>query len=104
MTSQSKYIFMLLTFLTGCAPGTYLPLLSLFLTERLHAAPFEVGLYFTAQAVLGIVISQLLARFSDGRLSRVRLVQTGAFFGLLAALALFLSGITGFCSARLPYA
>ncbi len=88
MTSQSKYIFMLLTFLTGCAPGTYLPLLSLFLTERLHAAPFEVGLYFTAQAVLGIVISQLLARFSDGRLSRVRLVQTGAFFGLLAALAL----------------
>ena len=86
MTRQSKYIFMLLTFLTGCAPGTYLPLLSLFLTEKLQASPFEVGLYFTMQAVLGIVISQVLARLSDGRLSRVRLVQSGAFFGILAAL------------------
>ena len=88
MTRQSKYIFMLLTFLTGCAPGTYLPLLSLFLTEKLQASPFEVGLYFTMQAVLGIVISQVLARLSDGRLSRVRLVQSGAFFGILAALAM----------------
>ncbi len=88
MTRQSKYIFMLLTFLAGCAPGTYLPLLSLFLTEKLHASPFEVGLYFTMQAVLGIVVSQVLARLSDGRLSRVRLVQSGAFFGILAALGM----------------
>lgn len=58
-------LFLLVTFCVSIAAAMQSPTLSLFLTDELKANPMQVGIFFTANAVLGIVVSFMLARRSD---------------------------------------
>lgn len=84
---HSRFIvFMLLTYLAASALATYLPVMSLFLTNEIHATTNQVGIYFTVLSIVGIVVSQFIAKLSDGSWSRRYLIVAAAIFGFLAAM------------------
>ena len=66
--------FMLVAFMVGVAGALQMPTLSLFLSREVNAAPFWVGLFYTVNAVAGIAISFALAKRSDSRGDRRRLI------------------------------
>lgn len=66
--------FLLIVFLSGIAGALQAPTLSLFLTTGVKVRPLWVGLFYTANAVAGILVSFLLAKRSDTRGDRRRLI------------------------------
>lgn len=68
-------MFLLVTFFVSIAAALQSPTLSLFLSNELQASPFEVGLFFTVNALVGIVVSFLLARRSDRKGDRRNLLM-----------------------------
>lgn len=63
-----------------------LPIMSLYLLNEVHADRDELGNFFTVAAISGIVITQIIARFSDSRLSRRDLMILGYSAGAMMAL------------------
>ena len=57
--------FMVTSFMIGVAGALQAPTLSLFLTREVQARPFWVGLFFTLNAIAGIVVSMMVAKRSD---------------------------------------
>ncbi|MBW7981466.1 MFS transporter [Enterobacillus tribolii] len=66
--------FLLVAFLYGIAGALQTPTLSLFLTTEVKVRPLWVGLFFTVNAVVGIVVSFLLAKRSDRQGDRRKLI------------------------------
>ncbi len=66
--------FMAVAFMVGVAGALQAPTLSLFLTREVKVSPFWVGLFYTVNATAGIVISLLLAKRSDKRGDRRKLI------------------------------
>ena len=66
--------FMAVTFMLGIAGALQAPTLSLFLSREVGVRPFWVGLFYTVNAVAGIVISLLMAKRSDNRGDRRSLI------------------------------
>ncbi|BDH45166.1 sugar efflux transporter SetB [Salmonella enterica subsp. enterica serovar Choleraesuis] len=78
--------FLVVAFLTGIAGALHTPTLSLFLTDIIHVRPTLVGLFFTGSAILGIIISQLLAVLSDRRGDRRQMIFFCCLLGVLGYL------------------
>ncbi|QII39645.1 MFS transporter [Rouxiella badensis] len=74
--------FLLVSFLTGIAGALQAPTLSLFLTNEVKVRPLWVGLFYTVNALGGVVISFLLANYSDKKGDRRKLL----FFCTLMAI------------------
>ncbi|MCL6408949.1 MFS transporter, partial [Dickeya dadantii] len=66
--------FLVIAFLTGTAGALQLPTLSLFLSSEVQVRPFLVGMFYTGSAVIGIVVSQMLATRSDRQGDRKSLI------------------------------
>lgn len=75
--------FLVIAFLTGIAGALQLPTLSLFLLTEVKVNPLMVGLYYTGSAVIGIVVSQVLATRSDKQGDRKRLILHCCILGAL---------------------
>lgn len=67
--------FMLVAFMMGVAGALQAPTLSLFLSREVGVPPFWVGLFYTVNAIAGIVVSLALARRSDSRGDRRKLIM-----------------------------
>jgi SET family sugar efflux transporter-like MFS transporter len=67
--------FMLVAFMMGVAGALQAPTLSLFLSREVGAPPFWVGLFYTVNAIAGILVSLALAKRSDSRGDRRRLIM-----------------------------
>ena len=67
--------FMLVAFMMGIAGALQAPTLSLFLSREVGAQPFWVGLFYTVNAIAGIVVSLALAKRSDSQGDRRRLIM-----------------------------
>lgn len=78
--------FMVVSFMTGVAGALQAPTLSLFLTREVQVSPFWVGLFFTINAIAGIVISLLMAKRSDNRGDRRNLILFCCLMATLNAL------------------
>ena len=76
--------FLIVAFLTGIAGALQTPTLSIFLTDEVHARPAMVGFFFTGSAVIGILVSQVLAGRSDKRGERKSLIVFCCLLGVLA--------------------
>lgn len=76
--------FLIVAFLTGIAGALQTPTLSIFLTDEVHARPAMVGFFFTGSAVIGILVSQVLAGRSDKRGDRKSLIVFCCLLGVLA--------------------
>ncbi|MFS1618952.1 sugar efflux transporter [Enterobacter cloacae complex sp. 2023EL-00624] len=66
--------FMLVAFMMGVAGALQAPTLSLFLSREVGAQPFWVGLFYTVNAIAGILVSLALAKRSDNRGDRRKLI------------------------------
>ncbi|WP_312240279.1 sugar efflux transporter [Pantoea sp.] len=78
--------FMVVSFMIGVAGALQAPTLSLFLTREVQARPFWVGLFFTVNAIAGIVVSLLVAKRSDNRGDRRMLILFCCAMALLNAI------------------
>lgn len=67
--------FMVVAFMMSIAGALQAPTLSLFLSREVEARPFWVGLFYTVNAVAGILVSLLLAKRSDNRGDRRKLIM-----------------------------
>lgn len=81
--------FLLVAFLTGIAGALQTPTLSIFLADELKARPIMVGFFFTGSAIMGILVSQFLARHSDKQGDRKLLIS--------AMLLIWSAGLHAFC-------
>ncbi|WP_439259716.1 MFS transporter [Lonepinella sp. BR2930] len=59
------FAFLLIAFLTGIASSFQLPTLSLFLSQEIQVSPAMVGYFYAINAIIGIGLSQILAKYSD---------------------------------------
>lgn len=84
--NRPSLAFLIVAFISGLAAAIQVPTLSLFLSSEVHARPFMVGLFFTVNAVAGILVSQILARYSDRRGDRKSLILFCCLTGALASL------------------
>ncbi|MEJ5073082.1 sugar efflux transporter [Enterobacter ludwigii] len=66
--------FMLVAFMMGIAGALQMPTLSLFLSREVGAQPFWIGLFYTANAIVGIIVSLGLAKRSDNQGDRRKLI------------------------------
>ncbi|MGM3224799.1 sugar efflux transporter [Dickeya zeae] len=78
--------FLMIAFLTGIAGALQLPTLSLFLSTEVQVRPVMVGLFYTGSAVIGIVVSQVLATYSDRQGDRKTLILQCCLLGALSCL------------------
>ncbi|MEX3021266.1 sugar efflux transporter [Kluyvera sp. STS39-E] len=67
--------FMLVAFMMGIAGALQAPTLSLYLSREVGVQPFWVGLFYTVNAIAGIVVSLGLAKRSDSRGDRRKLIM-----------------------------
>ncbi|HEI8866392.1 TPA: sugar efflux transporter [Serratia odorifera] len=75
--------FLVVAFLTGIAGALQTPTLSLFLSTEVNVRPTMIGLFFTGSAVIGILVSQYLARRSDQKGDRKSLIFLCCMLGAL---------------------
>ncbi|XTZ37724.1 sugar efflux transporter [Salmonella enterica] len=66
--------FMVVAFMMGVAGALQAPTLSLFLSREVGAQPFWVGLFYTVNAIAGILVSLWLAKRSDSQGDRRKLI------------------------------
>lgn len=66
--------FMIVAFMMGVAGAVQAPTLSLFLSREVGAKPFWIGLFYTVNAVAGILVSLWLAKRSDNQGDRRKLI------------------------------
>jgi SET family sugar efflux transporter-like MFS transporter len=85
-TDSTSLAFLAIAFLAGIASALQTPTLSLFLTDEVQVRPAMVGFFFTGSAVIGILVSQFLARHSDTRGDRKSLILFCCILGALACL------------------
>lgn len=67
--------FMIVAFMIGVAGALQAPTLSLFLSREVGAQPFWVGLFYTVNAIAGILVSLALAKRSDQQGDRKKLIM-----------------------------
>lgn len=67
--------FMGVAFMVGVASALQAPTLSLFLSREVDVRPFWVGLFYTVNALAGIVVSLWLAKRSDAQGDRRKLIM-----------------------------
>ncbi|WP_437610394.1 MFS transporter [Erwinia sp. V71] len=78
--------FMAVSFMAGVAGALQAPTMSLFLSREVEVRPFWVGLFYTMNAVAGIVVSFLVAKRSDSQGDRRRLIMFCCVMAILNAL------------------
>ncbi|MEG1210107.1 MAG: sugar efflux transporter [Leclercia sp.] len=66
--------FLMVAFMMGVAGALQAPTLSLFLSREVGAQPFSVGLFYTVNAIAGILVSLWLAKRSDSHGDRRKLI------------------------------
>ncbi|BFU59672.1 MFS transporter [Rodentibacter abscessus] len=66
--------FLLIAFLTGIASAFQTPTLSLFLSQEIQVSPFFVGLFYSVNAIIGIILSQAVAKYSDNQEDRRKII------------------------------
>jgi SET family sugar efflux transporter-like MFS transporter len=80
------FSFLTLIFCSGSSLAMTLPIMSLYLMNEVHADGSQLGNFFIISAVSGIIVTQIIAKFSDSKLSRRDLMILGYSAGALTTL------------------
>ncbi len=78
--------FLLIAFLTGIASAFQTPTLSLYLSQEIQVSPFFVGLFYSVNAIIGIILSQILAKYSDKQEDRRKVMIVCSLIAVLGCL------------------
>nr|WP_279040146.1 sugar efflux transporter [Snodgrassella alvi] len=83
---QKAYIilgsFLVAAFIIGIAGALQAPTLSRYLAEDVEVNPYQVGLFYSINAVAGIVVSFLLAQYSDNKGVRRNIILFCCLMGI----------------------
>ncbi len=80
--SHREFVVLLTgNFILGSAYSLIMPFMSMFGTRELGLGPWGFGLFMTANALTGIVITTRIARWSDIRFSRKSILIAGSLAG-----------------------
>lgn len=71
---QTSVVLLFTCFFMGIAGAFTIPVMSLFLSQAVEVRPLLIGLFFVIMTVTGVLISQLIAWFSDQGLDRKKLI------------------------------
>ncbi|QKJ66926.1 sugar efflux transporter [Deefgea piscis] len=82
--NSSQFIFLGVTFLMGICSSIFGPLQSYFFVNELGATPSLVGTYLAISSFATILVSQLVAMYSDRGIARHKLIIFSAACGILA--------------------
>ncbi|WP_392567082.1 sugar efflux transporter [Utexia brackfieldae] len=74
--------FLIAAFIIGIAGALQAPTLSRFLTDEVNVPPFLVGLFYSVNAIAGIIISFMLAQYSDRQGNRRHLILFCCLMGI----------------------
>lgn len=77
------FSFLVATFIIGIADALQTPTLSRFLTDEIKVSPFLVGLFFSISAIAEVVISFLLALYSDKQGNRRNIILFCCAMGII---------------------
>lgn len=75
--------FLFAAFILGIADALQFPTLSRFLSEEIHISPFLIGIFFSISATGDIVLSFLLALYSDKRGKRRNIIAFCCCMGII---------------------
>jgi SET family sugar efflux transporter-like MFS transporter len=84
--SAELRVLVVLTVLLGLGYSFVVPFMSLFGTREVRMSHFGFGVFMTVTALAGIIMSTILAKKSDTRFSRRRVLLTGGLTGMLGYL------------------
>ncbi|WP_235603482.1 sugar efflux transporter [Piscirickettsia litoralis] len=80
---SKSLVFLLVIFLTGIAVALQFSTLSLFLANDINANSLLIGLFYAVNAVAGILVSQLLASYSDNNSALKQIIISCCIAGVL---------------------
>ena len=78
--------FLLIAFLTGIASAFQTPTLSYISLKRFKFHLFFVGLFYSVNAIIGIILSQILAKYSDKQDDRRKVMIVCCLIAVLGCL------------------
>lgn len=83
---QKAYIilgsFLVAAFIIGIAGALQAPTLSRYLAKEVQANPYQIGLFYSVNAIAGIVVSFLLAQYSDNKGIRRNIILFCCLMGI----------------------
>lgn len=85
--SKTPLTYMLTIFFISSTIAFFIPVASLYLSEKLHASEFKIGLFFTVQCLFSILIGMAVAKYSDITGRRIRVICIGCICGALGCLS-----------------
>lgn len=88
LADPTRARLLILSLILGLGGASIYPVLSLHFVADLGVEPLMVGVYFGCNTLAGVIISQLIARVSDGGVSRIRILVIAIFAALNGAIVL----------------
>lgn len=86
ISKQKAYIilgsFLVAAFIIGIAGALQAPTLSRYLAKEVQANPYQIGLFYSVNAIAGIVVSFLLAQYSDNKGIRRNIILFCCLMGI----------------------
>ncbi|MDU8925355.1 MFS transporter [Pasteurellaceae bacterium LIM206] len=80
------FAFLMIAFLSGIASSFQIPTLSLFLSQEIRVSPVMVGTFYSINAVMGIFLSQILAKYSDKQDDRRKIITGCCLIAMVGCL------------------
>ncbi len=78
--------FLLVIFMTGLAGALRVPALTVYLHNEVTSDPMLVGLFYSVNSLMAMILSQIVAYFSDKHPNRKRIITISCFMQLLSCL------------------
>ena len=89
---RTAILFIITAFISGLCGAFFYPLSSLFIVEALGASPMMLSAYMVTAVVSSVIVSQVIARYSDQGWQRKRI--------LIVSLSCYLVTVVGFIFIR----
>ncbi len=87
MFSKTSLTYVLTIFFVSSTIAFFIPVSSLYLSNKLHANELMIGVFFTVQCLLSIIIGMVIAKYSDITGKRIKVVVIGCLCGFLGCLS-----------------
>lgn len=85
----SVFVYVILCLLVAGSSSLLAPVLSLFLSTKLHFSSLQISAFFVILPIATIFLVQLVARFSDRGLQRPTIIVASGVFGVITCYLLY---------------
>lgn len=86
LLSSASAAFLIVIFMTGLAGALRIPALSVYLHKEVTSDPMMVGLFYSINSIVSMVLSQIVAHYSDRYPNRKRIIAISCLMQVLGCL------------------